>query len=245
MRFLAAAVLACALTSPLHAQTPAAPIASDEEAAKAHFAAGSAYYEQAAYADAVKEFNEAYRLSGRVDLLYNIAICYEHLEKWDEAIATLHQYLAVRPGAADRNTIQTRIMNYEKLRDAARAEAATPQKKPAAVAVTPPPKWARRYVASLVLGEIGLAALISSIGTGVAALVAKSDLDGRCPKGVCPESARADVDRGQALAISTDVLIGVGAAAVVVGAVLLIVETRRPARRAQVRASGGGLTIRF
>ena len=51
----------------------AVPPSDDVEAAKAHFAAGSAYYDQANYGDAVKEFNEAYRLSKRIDLLYNIA----------------------------------------------------------------------------------------------------------------------------------------------------------------------------
>src|SRR2546423_3636937 len=75
---------------------------ADEDAAKAHFLAGSAYYEQANYADAVKEFNEAHRLSKRADLLYNISVCYERLGHWDDAIAALHQYLTNRPNAADR-----------------------------------------------------------------------------------------------------------------------------------------------
>ena len=71
----------------------APPMADDIEAAKAHFAAGSAYYEQANYQDALKEFNEALRLSKRNDLLYNIAMCYERLNQLDNAIAALQRYL--------------------------------------------------------------------------------------------------------------------------------------------------------
>ena len=48
MAALTAAILAWSATSA--AQVPQA----DEDAAKAHFLAGSAYYEQANYADAVK-----------------------------------------------------------------------------------------------------------------------------------------------------------------------------------------------
>src|SRR5689334_12023880 len=100
------------------AMAQAAPTANDNEAARAHFMAGSAYYEQANYADAVKEFNEAYRLSQRPDLLYNLALAYERLEQWDEAIGALDRYLALKPDAQDRNIIQTRLENMKKRRAA-------------------------------------------------------------------------------------------------------------------------------
>src|SRR5256885_17161261 len=116
MRLFSAALCAARLawTAPAAAET--APQA-DEDAAKAHFLAGSAYYEQANYADAVKEFNEAHRLSKRPDLLYNISVCYERLGHWDDAIAALQQYLTERPNAADRAVIESRIKNFETRRD--------------------------------------------------------------------------------------------------------------------------------
>src|SRR5437868_1165888 len=89
-----------------HAQPKSAVTPADDvEAAKAHFAAGSAYYDQANYADSVKEFNEAYRLSHRSDLLYNIAVCYERLMQFDNAIKALQQYLIDKPDAKDRVSI--------------------------------------------------------------------------------------------------------------------------------------------
>src|SRR5438105_13019469 len=118
---LCAAILAWAAPAAAQNATQA-----DEEAAKAHFLAGSAYYEQANYADAVKEFNEAHRLSKRADLLYNISVCYERLGHWDDAIAALQQYLTERPAAPDRAVIESRIKNFETRPDAEKGEESTP-----------------------------------------------------------------------------------------------------------------------
>jgi len=57
----------CAIAAPARAGT------DEDERAKAHFLAGQSYYEQASYTDALREFNEAYRISKRPSLLYNIA----------------------------------------------------------------------------------------------------------------------------------------------------------------------------
>src|SRR5438477_6587823 len=97
MRLVAA--IGCAALVGLSFHPAGAQSADDQEAAKAHFLAGSAYYEQANYADAVKEFNEAHRLSQRADLLYNIALCYERLEQYDKAIGALKQYLSEKQNA--------------------------------------------------------------------------------------------------------------------------------------------------
>ena len=113
-----------------HRRPRRSPTQADEDAAKAHFLAGSAYYEQANYADAVKEFIEAHRLSQRPDLLYNISVCYERLGRWDDAIASLQQYLSERPDAPDRAGHR---VAHRQLRAAARSGAA-PQVAPAAAA---------------------------------------------------------------------------------------------------------------
>src|SRR5438067_3982141 len=192
MRLLVAAM---AISSVVVAQS--APTANDQEAARAHFMAGSAYYEQANYADAVKEFSEAYRLSQRPDLLYNLALAYERLEKWDEAIGALQQYLALKPDAQDRNLIQTRIENLRKQRLSAHA-APPPSPLPPP---PPPPPPKPRHVASLVVGGIGVAALIAAIGTGATALRDKSDLDNVCPNMRCTSSSQqAKIDEGALLA---------------------------------------------
>ena len=100
--------------------------ADDLEAAKAHYKAGESYYDQASYADALKEFQEAYRLSGRPALLYNVARCMEQLGRFDDAITALEKYLRADPKAKDRVTIEQRIVNLKARRDEQRARAAAP-----------------------------------------------------------------------------------------------------------------------
>jgi tetratricopeptide (TPR) repeat protein len=202
----------------------------DQDAAKAHYLAGSAYYDQANYGDAAKEFSEAFRLSHRADLLYNIAVCYERLSQWDDAIGALRRYLTDKPDAADRAVIESRISNYEHRRDEAKAKAAAAaQPPPPPVAPAPPPPPKPRHLASYVVGGIGLGVLGVALGTGVQAQLDYNDLNNKCPKMVCSPSLRSEGDSGKSLAVATDVLIGVGAAAVATGVVLFIVELRKPA----------------
>ena len=70
---------------------------------------------------------------------------------------------------------------------------------------------------------VGAAALVGGAVTGGLALAADKPIQDACPGGDCPASQRDEVDRRDALALSTDVLIGAGAAIAVTGAVLLIV----------------------
>lgn len=245
MAALAAAILAWSV--PVAAQVPQA----DEDAAKAHFLAGSAYYEQANYTDAVKEFIEAHRLSKRPDLLYNISVCYERLGHWDDAIASLQQYLTERPEAPDRAVIESRIKSYEQRRDqeaAARAAVAQPPVPPPPTVTPPPP---RRHVASWIVGGIGAGLLVAALGTGVTAHLTYNDLTTKCGGTVCPgdQMLRDEASFGRALTISTDVLLAAGAATLATGIILFIVEARRkpapPSSHAWVAPSAGGLQVRF
>jgi tetratricopeptide (TPR) repeat protein len=245
MAALAAAILAYA--APAAAQ-PASPTQADEEAAKAHFLAGSSYYEQANYADAVKEFTEAHRLSKRPDLLYNISVCYERLGRWDDAIGSLQQYLTEKPEAPDRAVIESRIQNYEQRRDQERARAAAIA-QPAPLPPPPPPPSPRRHVASWIVGGIGAGLLVAALGTGVTAQLAYNDLKMKCGGFDCPgdQSLRDEASFGRALTISTDVLLGVGGATLITGVILFIVEAKKKpaAAHASVAPAAGGLRVEF
>jgi tetratricopeptide (TPR) repeat protein len=243
MAALAAAIVAYA--APAAAQ---GPTQADEDAAKAHFLAGSAYYEQANYSDAVKEFIEAHRLSKRPDLLYNISVCYERLGRWDDAIASLQQYLTERPEAPDRAVIESRVANYQQRRDQEKARATAPPPPPTA----PPPTVApapRRHVASWIVGGIGAGLLRAARGTGVTAHITYNDLFTMCGGTVCgtDQTLRDEASFGRALTISTDVLLGVGGATLLTGVILFIVEARKkpPAAHAWISPSPGGLQVQF
>ena len=248
MAALAAAILAYA--APAAAQ-PASPTQADEEAAKALFLAGSSYYEQANYADAVKEFTEAHRLSKRPDLLYNISVCYERLGRWDDAIAALQQYLSERSGAPDRQVIESRIANYAERRDQEQRLKLT--QLPPPVTAPPPvvtPTQPRRHVASWIVGGIGAGLLVAGLGTGVTAHLAYNDLIMKCGGTVCngsDQSLRNEVSFGRALTISTDVLLGVGGATLITGVILFIVEAKKKpaAAHASAAPAAGGLRVEF
>jgi tetratricopeptide (TPR) repeat protein len=257
---LVAALLAVLFASPAFAQRPASPTSDDLEAAKAHYAAGSAYYEQANYADAAKEFNEAYRLSHRPDLLYNVARAHEQLGQLDDAIAALRRYLDEKPDAADRKLIESRIGNLEKRRDEKRAPPAasppqaSPQPAPASpqpATQGPPPRARFPYTVGLAIGAVGVAVLASALGTGLEAHKIHGDLEAHCPGMVCPTQGMVDdANTGKTLAVTSDALLGIGAAALAVGVVLIILESRHPpvaAARAgtTVLPTGSGLVVSF
>ncbi len=81
----------------------------DEKIAKAHFGTGQDYFNAGRYEPAVKEFLEAYRLSHKVDLLWNIAHCYGKLDDPGRMTSYFQQYLKARPAAEDRKSIEAEM----------------------------------------------------------------------------------------------------------------------------------------
>ena len=69
------------------------PVLAQSEVAVTHYKAATAYYNQGRYDDAIREFKEAYRLSKKADLYYNIAQAYERMGKLPEAISAYQRYL--------------------------------------------------------------------------------------------------------------------------------------------------------
>ncbi|MEM9188072.1 MAG: tetratricopeptide repeat protein [Myxococcota bacterium] len=65
-----------------------------EERARVHFDAGRNHYNAGAYEAALGEFETAYELSERSDLLYNIYLSLERLGQLDRALEALDRYIA-------------------------------------------------------------------------------------------------------------------------------------------------------
>src|SRR5690242_13360 len=107
MRALFVAVIAVTLAGTARAEEIAD--------AKIHYQAGVSYYEHADYLAAMREFNEAYRLSHRGQLLFNIAQCEEKLAMWADAVASLKAYLAVPESAKDRALVEEKLEKLEPL----------------------------------------------------------------------------------------------------------------------------------
>ncbi len=81
----------------------------DEEIARAHFQTGLTYYDSDRFAPAVKEFLEAYRLSHRPALLFNIARSYEKLDDAGRATFYYKRYLEALPKAPEKHQIQNTL----------------------------------------------------------------------------------------------------------------------------------------
>jgi hypothetical protein len=81
--------------------------------ARGHFRLGREYYEQGRFADAAQEFEIAYGLSGRGQLLYNVYLAYRDAQDTPNAARALRGYLTAVPDAPDHDHLQARLTALE------------------------------------------------------------------------------------------------------------------------------------
>jgi tetratricopeptide (TPR) repeat protein len=168
----AIACLACLLSSAALAEPPAATIDLDTEAARRHFQSGLASYNEGNYQAACAEFETARRIKALPALDFNIARCYERLERWGDAADAYERFLAARTPDADPS-LRGRIAV---LRDRALAKTVTAAVPTTATSTstststtTPTarvPLVKRAWFWATVIG--GVAVVATGVGVGVA-----------------------------------------------------------------------------
>jgi tetratricopeptide (TPR) repeat protein len=141
---------------PVHAQL------TDEDLAKGHYERGEAAYAGARYEAALVEFEEAYRLSHRPALQYNLAVCHERLSQLEGAITAYRSYLADTPDAPDRAGIEARVRELTARRNAQLA----PSPAPLATKEAPRPRR-RGWIWGVVGGAVGAAVVATVIAVAV------------------------------------------------------------------------------
>lgn len=210
----------------------------DDERARGAFRLGRQYYEQGRFAEAAAEFERAYGLSGRGQLLFNAYLAYRDARDDENAVRTLRGYLAEVPDAPDRAHLEARLAalerGIEERRDSeARQQAETEEARRQAEEARRQAEEAARPRYREIPGETwpwivmgaGAAMVVGGAITGAVALGERSSLDEECPLQLCP--AGSDVEGRQstieALAITTDVLLVGGGVVAVTGLVLGIV----------------------
>jgi tetratricopeptide (TPR) repeat protein len=195
-----------------------------DERARAHFRAGASLYEAGRFELAAAEFQEAYNLSKRSELLYNVYVAWRDASRLPEAIAALRRYLAETPNAPDRINLEARLQSMEAAAaqqkaaaDAEAARAAEAQKAPSPTPSRPPPP-ARKEESSAPIGPwvligVGGAAVIAGAITGIFALRKTNDIEEACPKDMCPSDFDLSGERASArrLVMATDILLFGGA----------------------------------
>jgi tetratricopeptide (TPR) repeat protein len=109
-------------------QAQAARSASDtEEQARAHFRLGRAHYDNGNFAQAGAEFEEAYRISQRAALLYNIYLAYRDANDTRKAADALRKYLQLEKDIENRGQLESRLAALDHaLASEAQPAAATP-----------------------------------------------------------------------------------------------------------------------
>lgn len=238
--------------SPPEQQAPADAELARELEAKHHFQLGSTFYDSGRFREAAEEFDEAYRLSGRPELLYNLYVAYRDAGQLADAVEALSAYLKAVPNAPDRINLKARLESLEAQLAARREqEAAAPQPdQPPALSAQEqvsdaPPV---RSVVPWVLMGAGSALVVASIGTGLAAKSGSDELAEVCNDDrECPASEQDTIDRTRRLAITTDALWASGAAVAVTGLVLWLTgaldRERPPAAQLAVDADARSLRL--
>lgn len=98
--------------APAHAQVKTEKAAADQRAREL-FQKGDVAYAEGRYEEALAAFQEAYDLSGRAQLLFNVSNALERLARYQEAVDALEKYLASGK-AKDRDVVQKRLANLKK-----------------------------------------------------------------------------------------------------------------------------------
>lgn len=264
------ALVLVSFTPPRTAQAQNAAPAGSEQQARTAFESGRIHYDNGEFDAAASAFEEAYELSGREGLLYNIYLAYRDAGAEEQAAEALRSFLTRVEVIENRAQLESRLKALDAGIQQKRAEQAEAQrleeqrrsqeqqKVAAAVAApssefAPKPRW--WLVPVSVMGAGGALAL-SSVVTGVMAQNKANELEDNCPAGQCDERYRSTADSGHTLAVVTDVLLFGGLATVAVGGALLYFKRPREAPpAAESRASaavvctrsvcGGSVALRF
>lgn len=83
--------------------------AEDKAAARQHFNNGKGAFELGRFADALREYEQAYKLAPLPGFLFNIGQCYRNLDNHEKAIFSFRLYLKKLPDAKNRAATETLI----------------------------------------------------------------------------------------------------------------------------------------
>jgi tetratricopeptide (TPR) repeat protein len=252
-RFVRAA-LAATVSLGLLAAAPAAHAQprgdkhATEALAKELFAKGDAAYAEGRYEEALASFQEAYALSNRPQLLFNVSNALERLGRYADAVDALEKYLASgKP--RERDVVQKRLANLKRRVDEQKkeqerltkedderkakeaeerkkAEAELAARAPAEAAPGKPAAESPSRVVPIVLIGSGAAALAAGGVFGLLTLSARSDVSKGCAASaganLCSGEVRSAIDREKTFGLVTDIAVVSGVVLAGVGVYLLV-----------------------
>jgi tetratricopeptide (TPR) repeat protein len=194
------------------------------------YAEGEAHYGAGRYPLAAEAFVKAYELSGKPELLFNLANTYERAGDYQKAAKYMRMYL---DGGSVHDPVAVRA-RLQRLEAAAieQQKRAPEAAKPAPVPEKPTPVR-RRGASKVPYYAAGAGAVIGAgvaVTFGLRARDARSQLDAMCTERdgglLCPEDAGPYLDDERRNALISDIGIGVAALSVATGAVYYVLTAR-------------------
>lgn len=214
-----------------------AKLSEDEQRARDAFRRGDQLYLEGDYSGAVKAFEEAYALSGRIEMLFNLANTFERLGNYSAASVALRGYIPHSP-PAQRAALEKRLERFEQL--AQDKELADENAHKASQ------EFPVRQTVGIGLLTLGGAALITGTAFAISDGKTRKNLDEICVEGelgrLCPEDAEMDLQQDKTYSIVADVSFAAGAILTAAG---LYVVLHRSDETGEVRATAtpGGFLI--
>ena len=189
-----AAVLMPVLTGLMLLASPSPALAqmtqAQKDEVKLHYQRATRAYDLQKYQEAIDEYQKAYEISGDPPMLYNIAQAYRLADQPAEAVRYYRRFLQRMPNARNRDDVERKIADQEKLAEERRkSEPAAPsqptQTKPPPIVEVKPP-LAGRAVRDDAVGRVAGAAGCRGLAHGHGG-------------GLVPDRRRADRGRRRGL----------------------------------------------
>jgi tetratricopeptide (TPR) repeat protein len=205
------------------------------EQAMVSYDLGKNAYNAARYEDALEHFQEAATRYASPDFQYNIGLCYERLDKPEEAVRAFRTYLRAKPEAKDRPSVEDRIFQLEKRIAEANnlppTEDKTPQPDPVPVEEQKPAGRALIITGATLAGVGAVVGLGGGIGFGIPArsrsLEVEDVISGGNPEGLTQEQAQNREDQGRRFETLQIATAAVGGVIVVTGVALLAIGLKK------------------
>lgn len=206
-------------------QEQAGPDQATQARARELFLRGDRLYAEGRYDESVGAFLESYQLSGRPELLFNLANAYERLNRLEEALDALREYAPHTP-SYDEETIQRRIRNIqeriheqEENRQAEEARIAEEVAASGVLADDGPD-----LTGPIAVMAAGGAAAATGVVFAILAGSAGSDAEEACfSNGLCTAAAQESIDDEKTFSLVADISGSLGAALLAGGIVWMFV----------------------
>lgn len=206
------------------AESTTPPLEARERAARDAFLRGDRLYLEGDYRGAVLAFEEAYALSGRIEMLFNLANAHERLGNYSEASVALRGYIPHSP-EGDRPTLERRLERFESLAEKDKTQAKETARTAKELQENPPPVPVTRTV-GVGLITLGSAATINGIAFAISAGYARKKLNSLCEgegrARLCPTEAEMPLGRDKTHSLIADISLVSGAILSATGIYLVI-----------------------